>query len=365
MHLKERIIARIIEERGLTIADYMRMALGDEEEGYYTTRDPFGGKGDFITAPEISQVFGEMLGIWCAQTWRLSGQPQAMLVEMGPGRGTLMKDMLRATRHVNGFHNSLEVVMVETSPHLTALQQQNLAQSHPRIRWETEMVWPDAPLFFIANELLDALPIHQFEVKNGKFHERLVSLDKTGKELAMDLYRNGDDVLRFGVREFHAKDFEEGAVVEICPEAQNLIQQITEHITQKGGAALFVDYGYVQQGEPWRFGDTLQALENHRYAPVLEEPGKRDITAHVDFSTYREMALAMGAYVPPILPQGWFLEALGGSVRLEQLCAKAPNEALRGSLRSGYARLTGDMGSLFKVMMILPAGVPAVGCEGG
>jgi len=340
--LSERI-ARLIQAQGpITVAQYMTMALHDPQHGYYATRDPFGVRGDFITSPEISQMFGELLGLWIAQCWLDQGSPaKAILMELGPGRGTLMADALRATRNVPGFHAALEVMLVEASPVLRAIQQEVLKDCGVKVRWESvfDPDRIDRPLFLLTNEFFDALPIRQF-VKTGRgWHERMVTLDTDGA-LAFALTPEP-----LPIRVPDRGPAEPGAVFELCTQANTVAETIADRIVHEGGAALIVDYGY---GAEAGYGETLQALRGQAFAPLLDAPGEADLSAHVDFASlaYAAQEEGGGTVFGPV-PQGELLDRLGIAIR----AAKLGQEDARERLTS-----PAQMGTLFKALAILPYG---------
>lgn len=371
MTLLDRIRSRIEDEGALTIAEYMEMALADPEEGYYTSRTPLGLQGDFVTAPEISQIFGEMLGIWCAEVWHMLGKPEMDVLEFGPGMGTLMDDFLRATRKVAGFHEAISVQMVELSPVLRGHQQELLQGKHPRIHWHTHMPESERPWLVIGNEFFDALPIRQFRATEAGFCERMVSLAEDGQGLAF-AWENGESSRLPGdFPRMVAGELPVDTIIEICPDAQETLYLLAQHIAEKGGAALFVDYGYTrpEDMDVYAGGDTFQAVKRHEFHDVLETPGEADLTAHVDFSTLADIAVAAGCYTPPVLNQRDFLLRMGAVARLENLLAQARSEAIRKTLSDGFNRLIdkNEMGELFKVLAVMPAGIPApiFTCETG
>ncbi|MCH2546866.1 MAG: SAM-dependent methyltransferase [Alphaproteobacteria bacterium] len=364
MGLLERIYAQIDEDGGISIADYMRFALADPDEGYYMSQNPLGIEGDFVTSPEICQVFGEMLGIWIAECWHMLGKPQADLVEMGPGLGTLMDDFLRATHHVEGFHEAIDVHMVETSEKLRRKQKQLLDGKHPRISWHDTIPSNDKPLLVIGNEFFDALPIEQYVAEKKGFRERIIVRDAEDEnKLAFDVADTFYRRLPTQFPRIKASEMRAGSVIEICPAAQELMKTITDRIVSTGGAALFIDYGYsAPLGQAYHVrGDTLQAVRKHKYHNVLENPGQADITAHVDFTSLCEIAVAAGGYVPPIMTQADFLLRMGGETRVKQLCVNAHNKQICEDIVKAFMRLVNeqDMGNLFKVMAVMPAGIPA------
>lgn len=355
------LIARRIRATGpLTIAEFMAEALQHPTLGYYATRDPLGAAGDFVTAPEVSQVFGELIGLWCADLWARMGRPEpVLLVELGPGRGTLMADALRALSVAPDFRRALRLHLVETSPALRAAQAKTLAASQPVWHESLDQV-PRGALLLIANEFLDALPIRQFERRGGVWHERRVGLTPDGAALAfvLDPAPGPSTALippRLGVATA-------GSVVEVRPAATGLATGVAKRLCADGGAALFIDYGH----EVSACGDTLQAVRRHRYHPVLESPGSADLTAHVDFEAFAEPARAAGARVSGPVSQGNFLRALGIDVRARQLLANASHET-RATVESGIRRLIEDseMGTLFKALALthpdlpIPAGFSA------
>lgn len=339
-----RLIAERIRETGpISIADYMAECLLHPVHGYYTTREPFGAAGDFTTAPEISQMFGELFGLALAQAWVGRGAPSPfILAEPGPGRGTLMADVLRATRGVPGFHAALRLVLVEASPRLRALQAERLADHRPHWVERIEDL-PDGPLFLIGNEFLDALPIRQFLRSPEGWRERLVGLI--------------DGALAFGLSApmpqvpdtpafRHAS---QGALVEDNLPARLAVAETARRIARHGGVAYWIDYG------GWRSqGDTLQALRHHVFDDPLAHPGEADLTAHVDFEPLAALAPAW-AYDT----QGAVLRRLGIEARADRL-AQGLTGARLDSHRAAHRRLTdpAEMGSLFKVLAVTSASAP-------
>ncbi len=326
----------------MTIADFMSECLLHPTLGYYTARDPLGAGGDFTTAPEISQMFGELLGLALAQSWLDQGAPSRfVLAELGPGRGTLMADVLRATARVPGFHAAAALHLVEVSPALRAEQ----ARLLPGATWHDSVgdLPDDAPLFLLANEFFDALPIRQFLRDGPGWRERVVGL--------------ADDRLAFGLTaaaplaalEPRLADTEDGDLVELAPALPALAAEIGRRIAGNGGAALIVDYG------SWGgLGDSFQAVAAHRKVDPLATPGAVDLTAHVDFAALAR-AIAPAAHAA-LTPQGVFLERLGIAARAEKLAA-ALGGAARDNHLAAHRRLTHpeEMGNLFQVLGIHPA----------
>ena len=345
-------IARLIQAQGpISIAQFMTIALHDPQSGYYATRDPFGRRGDFITAPEVSQMFGELLGLWIAQCWHDQKRPEARLVELGPGRGTLMRDALRVIGQLMPeFLAKIEVVMVEASPTLTGIQKDALAKSGANIRWAMQFddTLTDKPLFLLANEFFDALPIRQFVKTERGWCERMVVLNADG---ALD-FALAPQTSSFLPNRDGAPM---GTFYETSPAAGALTQQIAEVIAHKGGAALIVDYGY---GAEAGFGETLQAVADHQYANVLAAPGDADISAHVDFASLADEARAAGAKPYGPVGQGDLLEAIGIVQRATTLARGQLGNSPEIDAQLERLILPDQMGTLFKAMAILPAVAP-------
>ncbi len=358
-HLKRRIA----DEGPLSVARFMEDALVHPRLGYYMGRDPFGREGDFITAPEISQMFGELIGLWCVVEWQAMGEPTPVnLVELGPGRGTLMADALRAGRGVENFLESVSLSLVEISPALKELQEQALVAAGEvsrtqSLRWLSDFSEiPEGPLLLIANEFLDALPVHQFQMTADGWRERLVGLENgDGEGGAEDGFRFVlDDAAPTGEGvPPNLPEAEEGAVVEVRPQASALITDLARRLTETPGAALFIDYGHAETA----CGDTLQAVKGHRFQNPLAHPGEADITAHVDFGAVGRAAADAGAQVLGPVSQGVFLKNLGIATRAEALAAASP--AHSQDIADGLKRLTSDeaMGRLFKVMALISPGM--------
>ena len=342
--LTEIIRDKIKAEGALSIADYMSLALSHPEHGYYKKQDPFGARGDFITAPEISQVFGEMIGVWCAEVWRQMGGGALSLVELGPGRGTLMADLLRATKKVPEFHESLSIHMVETSPVLANAQYIRLRYEHPRIEWLDDVgQMPENKTIIIANEFFDALPIKQFVMTEDGVRERRIDWNEMNQEF---IFVHGALGLQLAKS---SQVIAAGTVMEQSPAARSIMRQLAAHIRAYSGAALVIDYGYLGDAHH----DTLQAVKSHVFQPVLKDPGDADITAHVDFTSLTNIALDQGSYVHGLETQGNFLKRLGAELRAEMLLRSA-SDAQKEHITSGVTRLISpqEMGDLFKVMAI-------------
>jgi len=351
-------IARRIADFGpISIADFMAEALGHPRLGYYMTRDPLGRTGDFTTAPEISQMFGELIGLWCADAWSRLGRPSPVrLVELGPGRGTLMNDALRAARALPGFPDAIDLHLVETSPVLRDRQRATLGD---RATWHdrTEDV-PPGPILLIANEFFDALPIRQFQRTTAGWAERLVALDpEAGEEPRFRLVLA--PVAPPLPDELPARS---GDVIEICPTGREIAAQIGRKIAEHGGAALIVDYGHAGPA----LGDTLQAVRNHAFAPPLEAPGEADLTAHVDLTALLDAGAGAGAGVSGWGPveQGEFLTALGLRERVNALSRRAPERTAEFVEAANRLADPGRMGRLFKAVAVASTALgPPAGFE--
>ena len=345
-HLTTILREKIGAEGPISLADYMSLALTHPDHGYYTTQDPFGARGDFITAPEISQIFGEMVGVWCVELWRQMNRRPVSLVELGPGRGTLMADLLRATRGVSGFHEALTIHMVETSAALAHVQYLALRSLHPRIEWLDDVgQLPDSPTILIANEFFDALPIRQFQVTEHGLCERRVGWDEAAQQFAFTLAAPGLQLAKSDHQHIAA-----GTIIEQSPASKQVMRQLAAHLKAHGGGALIVDYGYLGEAHH----DTLQAVKAHSFHPVLKNPGEADITAHVDFPTLAAIARDHTLRVSGPVPQGEFLIRMGAEVRARMLINHAALEQ-REPILSGLKRLIDPtaMGDLFKVLAVV------------
>lgn len=330
-----KFLVELIEAQGpLPIDRYMALCLGHPTFGYYMTRDPLGVKGDFTTAPEISQIFGELIGIWCVAAWEAVGAPSPFsLVELGPGRGTLMADILRATSKMLEFSNALRVHLVETSPILREAQRAKLECA---VTWhDTVASVPQEPMIFIANEFFDALPVRQFVKKGGQVFERHLVVQEGALVLA-------DLPAPFRV-------FGEDGVHEVSPISSIIAEELGARLQALGGAGLVIDYGHLQSGA----GDTLQSMKAHKKVPVLANSGTCDLTAHVDFESLAAAFKAGGAEALPPKTQNSFLQDMGLTQRLTTLSAKLSGNA-REDFIAGAKRLVDEnqMGTLFKVLCV-------------
>ncbi|MDE1148493.1 MAG: SAM-dependent methyltransferase [Azospirillaceae bacterium] len=358
--LADLLRRRIGREGPLRLSTFMGEALGHPTLGYYITRDPLGVAGDFTTAPEISQMFGELLGLWCAQMWLTLGSPERVhLVELGPGRGTLMADALRAMARVPGLIQAVRVHMVEMSPPLRARQRATLAALPAAAQPPTPVTWadsladvPEGPLLLLANEFFDALPIRQMQKTERGWAERCITWLPEDNRFAwvLDGGAGADLLVPPDLR-----DSATGSVVEICPAALTVAGEIGRRLATAPGAALVVDYGYDAPA----LGDTLQAVRAHAYAPVLDDPGLADLTAHVDFRTLAATAVAAGALAHGTVDQGDLLLRLGIRQRAATLKrAATPPQAHAIDLALDRLTAPAHMGRLFKALALTTPGCP-------
>ncbi len=359
--LGERLRALIASSGPLSVEQYMAEALGHPEHGYYKRGDPFGAAGDFITAPEVSQMFGEIVGLWCAVTWQQMGRPAPVsLVELGPGRGTLLADALRAGQRVPAFRAAVEVHLVETSPSLRRRQRQSLQGLGAR--WHDRFAdVPGGPVLLIANEFFDALPIRQFKRTADGWRERLVDVDSETGGLRFVLAPRPTSAMALIPPSVAGAPV--GSVAETCPGGLRLAHEVALRVAADGGAALIIDYGPARSAP----GNTLQAVKRHRSHPVLEDPGTADLTAHVDFAALARVAgKDAGAKVFGPVEQAVFLRLLGIEARAAALIETA-TPVQRDEIAAALRRLTDadQMGSLFKALAITHPGLPTpAGFEG-
>ncbi len=349
----------IAQDGPISLERYMALALSHPAHGYYHSRQPFGAEGDFITAPEISQMFGELIGLWSVQTWRMMGAPNPVrFVELGPGRGALMADALRAARVAPDFLSALDLHLIETSAPLRESQRQALAASSLPVAWhETLAETPAGPAIFIANEFFDALPVRHYVRGEGGWRERLVGLDSEGR-LGFGLAPEPEPRL--------AVAGAPGEILELGVAAMELTADLAQRIAAQGGVLLATDYGYAEATR----GESLQALRRHRFADPLRDPGEADLTAHVDFGALSRAARAAGAEAHGPVAQGEFLARLGIFERAASLRRKA--DARQGAaIDAALARLAGGadeptgMAHLFKAFAVTPRGFPSpAGFEG-
>ncbi|PYE37546.1 SAM-dependent MidA family methyltransferase [Rhizobium sp. PP-F2F-G38] len=347
--LTDKIKAIILATGPISVTDYFALCLADPEHGYYRTREPFGQSGDFITAPEISQLFGELIGMFLFEAWRRHGQPEAVAIaEIGPGRGTMMGDILRVLSRLSPeLYEKATVHLVETSERLQKVQSQTLVAHKFKIDWhESFEEIPDSFLLLVANELFDAIPIRQFVKTEQGFRERMVGLDAQDNlcftagvaTIDPDLLPPGDKLPL-------------GTIFEVAPARDAVMAAISARLKRTDGSALIIDYGHMATN----YGDTLQAVRAHQFDPPLAHPGEADITSHVDFEQLARRAVAEGLRINGLTYQGDFLLALGIRERAEAL-ARGKDIIVQEGVRQDAERLSGSgegkMGELFKVLAV-------------
>jgi NADH dehydrogenase [ubiquinone] 1 alpha subcomplex assembly factor 7 len=342
-------IRKLIKSSGpIPVWRYMELCLMHPEHGYYLSRDPLGREGDFITAPEVSQMFGELLGLWAASVWKaIDSPPLLRLIEIGPGRGTLMADALRALRVLPPLYQALSVHLVEVNPVLREKQKDILSNARS-ITWHDSIDdVPDGPSVILANEYFDVLPIHQAVRCANGWHERTVELDDSGRlafGMASEAIPRFEVLLPSWVRAAPL-----GAVFEWRPDAE--IMKIASRVRDQDGAALIIDYGHPRSDA----GDTFQAISRHSFTDPLKNPGEADVTAHVDFQALVRAADDLGARTHGPVPQGDFLKRLGIESRAASLMAKASPEVSQdivGALKRLVGGGSSGMGQMFKVLGI-------------
>lgn len=356
--LAEKIKAIVLATGPISVTDYFSLCLADPEHGYYKTREPFGRSGDFITAPEISQLFGEMIGIFLVQAWQRHGEPTPVnIAEIGPGRGTMMGDILRVIAKLSpALYDAANVHLVETSERLQKVQSQTLVAHKFKISWHDSFdTLPDGFLLLAANELFDAIPIRQFVKTAQGFRERLVGLDATDElTFAAGVAGVDPDLLPPS-----AQAAPLGTVFEIAPARDAVMAALSERIRLSGGTAVIIDYGHMATG----LGDTLQAVRDHQFDPPLAHPGEADITSHVDFERLARRAAAEGLQINGLTYQGDFLLALGLAERTAAL-GRDKDAETQENIRADAERLAGagegKMGELFKVLVVSSPNVALV-----
>jgi NADH dehydrogenase [ubiquinone] 1 alpha subcomplex assembly factor 7 len=351
----EKEIRALIETEGpIPVSRYMALCLSDSRHGYYATHDPLGAAGDFTTAPEISQMFGEILGLWCAEVWSAMKSPEKVcLVELGPGRGTMMDDLLRAAKIIPEFSKALDVHLVELSPVLVNRQKQTLEKSEVRISWHKDVsTLPNEPLIVVGNEFVDALPIDQFVKTAEGWCERCIGLIENKLQFGLN------PIPVRGISEIlpaHLRSAPAGSVLE--RRELGCLRKIASCIARFGGAALIIDYGEEQT----KLCNTLQAVRKHEFADPLELPGKTDLTSLVDFETLGAVTEKEGARVFGPIRQSIFLRRLGIELRAERLKERADAKT-RADIDTALARLVGGsprhMGDLFKVLAFAHPSLP-------
>lgn len=341
------VIKKLIRSAGpMPVWRYMELCLTHPQHGYYVSRDPLGREGDFTTAPEVSQMFGELLGLWAASVWRTIGSPPVLrLIELGPGRGTMMADALRAIRVLPELDQAISLHLVEINPVLRARQRETLSAAR-NIHWHANLdEVPEGPSVILANEYFDVLPIRQAVKRDGGWHERVIEVDAAG---GLSFGTAAEPIPRFDLLlPPLLRAAPVGAVFEWRPDAE--IMKIASRLRDQGGAALIIDYGHLRSDA----GDTFQAIARHSFTDPLKNPGEADITAHVDFQALARGAEAVGGKVHGPVTQGEFLQRLGIETRAATLKAKATpevSEAIDGAMKRLTEGGRGGMGSMFKVL---------------
>ena len=356
--LEVEIRAIIAIDGPIPVDRYMELCLGHPQHGYYVTRDPLGAAGDFVTAPEVSQMFGELIGAWAATVWRQMGSPaRVRLIELGPGRGTLLADALRATRKLSDLQQALRIHLVEINPQLRAQQRDRLAAIGCRaIEWHEQLAdVPAGPVLLVANEFFDALPVRQLQAVRGGWSERMIGVDPAGG-LRFAVAPGPSPLAVLLPPQLASAQFAAGTVAEIAPQRERLMHDIAGRLCIDPGCALILDYGRAESGP----GATLQAVRAHRQVDVLDRPGESDLSAHVDFAALVRTARAAGALAWGPSSQRHFLLALGIEARAAALQRDKSAETAR-DLRLGVDRLIdpAGMGTLFQAVAIGSPGSPA------
>jgi SAM-dependent MidA family methyltransferase len=343
--LEAEIRRRIAAAGPMPVAEYMALCLTDHRWGYYATRDPFGARGDFVTAPEISQMFGELIGLWMAAAWHRMGEPaNVRVIELGPGRGSMMADALRAAKVMPGFREAVALHLVEISQLLQAQQERTLAQLPMPMFWHRALSEvPAGPAIIVANEFFDALPVAQAVKADDGWHERRIGIDEAGElafTVAPEPLAQFERLLPQAVRAAPP-----GAIFEW--RSDSTAMELGRRLARDGGAALVIDYGHAESA----VGETLQAVGQHAYADPLAAPGTLDLTAHVDFAALARAVEAMGAKAFGPIAQAELLRRLGIEARAAALKARA-QPAAAADIDAALARLTdhgrAGMGGLFK-----------------
>jgi NADH dehydrogenase [ubiquinone] 1 alpha subcomplex assembly factor 7 len=367
--LAQKIIEQIKKSGPMPLPEFMQAALSDPEYGYYFQRQPFGREsstgGDFITAPEISQMFGELIAMWCVDFWERSGQPdQIHFIELGPGRGTLMRDIHRSVRN-HPFAKAMLTHFVETSPRLQQVQKETItSQAEPAYlsaaKWhETIETLPNSGMrIILANEFFDALPIRQFRFTGHNWSEAHACLVSESQPNELELTYLDSEAPLLRNQAMKALKFDTGDIIETCEIGEQIMSELAASLTANGGALLAIDYGSDFTTDGSAFGDTLQAMQRHKYTSPLEAIGLSDITAHVQFSALAEAACQAGAKSYPVITQGDFLLALGLDLRSQSLMKARPEKAAQ--IKSERDRLAApdQMGRLFKVLCVTNDGAP-------
>lgn len=365
MEIEQHIRQIIRSENNITVENLMSIVMESRYNSYYRIQQPLGKAGDFITAPEISQMFGEMIGIWCIDLWHKLNRPQKIdLIELGPGKGTLLCDILNTTRHIKKFSTAISLTLVEINCSLKKIQQDNLLSFNVPIKWVKSVnhIVSSYPTIILANEFFDALPIKQYIKKinqqSGQINwlERVVKIDNNNK-LYFDTI--DADINEHKFLKLH-NNAPNGGVLEISPAQRQTIQAVSNLLKKNGGGSLIIDYGYdisPEQRKNYQYNSSLQAVKHHQYHPLLENLGCADLSAHVDFWSLKNIAVAEGIVSFGSISQNVLLHKLGIKTRLNMLKQINSDENLASKLDLQYNRLTSvrAMGELFKAIAITSA----------
>jgi len=367
--VEESLRAAIAQHGYIGIDDMMRITMSASSSSYYRSKQPLGQDADFITSPEISQMFGEMIGVWCVDIWQRLGRPSDVtLVELGPGRGLLMRDLLRATQHVKGFHDAIHIELLEINPLLIDAQKEVLSFFSHKIRWITSInEITKSQSIIVANEFFDALPSKQYIKVKKEWNEIVLMIDPKN-HLKFEHCAVLSKILAEQLLHEHPRAGD-GAVIEESIESLSVIKYLTDHIKLYDGAMLVIDYGYDLPPilrQDYQYTSTLQAIHNHQFHHILATLGEADLSTHVDFYAMKAVAEARHGLVFGSVEQGEFLRRLGIEVRLKALITQNPGTEVL--LKKQYHRLTSkeQMGSLFRAIAItgresmLPLGFSAV-----
>ena len=356
--LKQKIVQSIAMSGPMSISQYMHLCNAHPQLGYYSTGNPVGKDGDFITAPEVSQMFGELIGLWCLQAWQTMNCPDPIqIVELGPGRGTMIADIIRSIGSSRKFSSATEICLIETSPSLKSEQQSRLAETNIPIQWIQNIgELPPVPAILIANEFLDAIPFRQFVKSNDSWRELCVGLNPDSQlEDSQLIFVIGSSGLEEGLLPPGHENEPDGAIFEYAPAREAVSILIARHIKTYGGVALLIDYGHEISG----FGDTFQAVQSHKPVSTLANPGQSDLTSHVDFQAISDVATCIGLKAGNILTQQDFLLAMGLLERAGRL-GQGRSGAVQQKIQQDVNRLVADdqMGKLFKVLCLTQSEYP-------
>jgi NADH dehydrogenase [ubiquinone] 1 alpha subcomplex assembly factor 7 len=359
--LSEKVKAAIQEDGPLSIADFIKFTLQHYEQGYYPTAESSIDKGgDFISAPEISTLFGEIIGKWCINFWQSLKRPKKFnLIELGPGNGVLMRDLLKATQNVPSFHDNMDIHLIEINPNLIQNQIKNI--KHPRIKWHKSYdKIKDGLSIIIANEFFNTLPINQYIKKKNKWYINMVDTNDDQNHLYINYYDANENIRAFLNKEY--RDAPEGAIVEIHDEANILTKKITEKIKKHGGIALIIGCGYTENKNR-DFISTLQSIRDQKFYPLFKKIGATNIKSHVNFSALADTAKIYGTSIHGPITQREFLLNMQIDALKDSFLRNIKNKQQKKIITSGYERLINpeQLGDLFKIMAIAGKQPPSFG----